>query len=65
MTVQIPLKQKYLSATKGKYKGGPNAAPLKHRVKIGWQKHTDMFGIPPVTVKVVDGATGKFLLVRR
>lgn len=59
MTVQIPLKGKYRSAKKGKYKGGENPAPKKHRSKTGYAKHTAMFGEPPKRHLVVDGKTGK------
>lgn len=30
----IKLKKKYLVGGKSRYKGGPNAAPLKHRRKM-------------------------------
>lgn len=59
MTVQIPLKGKYRTAKKGRYKGGEKPAPKKHRTKTGSAKHNAMFGVPPVRVLVVDGKTGK------
>lgn len=63
MTVQIPLKRKYLTAKKGTYKGGENAAKKKKRNKIGSTKHIALYGEPPKTVLYVDGATGKGVFV--
>lgn len=63
MTVQIPLKRKYLSAKKGTYKGGEKPAPKKHRHKIGNAEHVKRFGTPPVTIFVVDGRTGKGVFI--
>lgn len=65
MTIQIRLKNKYRSGGKSKYKGGPNAAPLKNRVKLGSEKHIARFGIPAVVVKTVDGKTGKYRMSKR
>jgi hypothetical protein len=63
MTVQIKLRHKYLHAHKGRYKGGPNAAPPKNRTKIGGDKHIALYGVPPKTVLHVDGATGKGVFI--
>lgn len=59
MVVQIPLRKKYLATTKGRYKGGANAAPPKHRAKTGRDRHVALFGEPIKRVLVVDGKTGK------
>lgn len=64
MTILLKPKEKYLHVHNGKYKGGPNAATLKHRTKIGYQRHVDIHGEPPKVIKRVDGATGKFRLER-
>lgn len=56
---QIKLKKKYLSAQKGRYKGGANAAPLKNRKKIGKTGHEKLYGVTPdPKVMVVNGKTG-------
>lgn len=59
MTVQIPLRRKYLSAQKGRFKGGERSAPKKRRNKIGYEAHVKRFGKPRKMVLVVDGRTGK------
>lgn len=58
MTVQIPLKRKYLSAKKGTYKGGERPADRKKRKKIGGIAHIARFGEAPRRVLVVNGKTG-------
>lgn len=63
MTVQIPLKGKYRSAVKGRYKGGENPAKKKKRNKLGNAKHVAMYGEPPKRTLVVDGRTGKSRMV--
>jgi hypothetical protein len=63
--IQIPLKKKYRSATKGRYKGGERPAPPKKRNKIGYAKHVALFGEPPVFHLVVDGRRGTGVMKRR
>ena len=62
--IQIPLKKKYRSATKGRYKGGENFAPAKKRNKIGYDKHVALFGAPPKVHLVVDGRRGTGVIKR-
>lgn len=62
--IQIPLKKKYRTASKGRYKGGERPAPLKKRNKIGWDKHTARYGVPPTWRLVVDGRRGKGVMTR-
>ncbi len=64
MTVQMKLKRKYLIGKKSKYKGGERPAPKKNRTKIGDARHQAMYGVPPVMVKHVNGATGAFRMER-
>lgn len=61
----IPLKKKYRRATKGRFKGGENFAPPKHRNKIGYDKHVARFGEPPKMVLVVDGLRGTGVMVKQ
>jgi hypothetical protein len=64
MTVQMKLKRKYLIGKKSKYKGGENYADKKHRSKIGEARHQALYGVAPVMVRHVDGATGKSRMER-
>lgn len=61
----IPLKRKYRTATKGRYKGGERPAPPKKRNKIGYDKHVALYGTPPVWHLVVDGKRGTGVMVRQ
>lgn len=62
MTVEIPLRRKYLVGGKSRFSGGENYAPKKKRVKIGHDAHVRLFGEPPGVVLRVDGRTGKSVL---
>lgn len=58
----IPLRKKYRSAHKGRFKGGERPAPKKHRKKVGYEAHVKRFGPPPPVMLVVDGRTGKSVM---
>lgn len=62
MAVQIPLRQKYLTGFKSRFKGGEAFAPKKKRNKIGKDAHVRRFGEPPKVVLHVDGRTGKSVI---
>lgn len=63
MAVQIPLKAKYRSASKGRYSGGERPAPRKHRKKLNDAQKRNL-PPQPVIHLVVDGLTGRSVFVR-
>ena len=62
--VQIPLKRKYRSATKGRFRGGERFAEPKKRNKVGYDKHVARHGVPPQMMLVVDGRRGTGVMKR-
>ena len=61
----IPLRAKYRSAHKSRFKGGERYAPPKKRKKIGYAEHVKRYGEPPVYHLVVDGLRGTGVMVRK
>lgn len=62
--IQIPLKRKYKTGFKGRFRGGERPAPKKKHTKIGYAKHVALYGEPPRVTLRVNGKTGKGVFVK-
>lgn len=61
--MEIPLRRKYLTAMRGRYRSAHNDGKRYNRTKAGAAAHTKKYGIQPKKTMLVDGGTGHAVMV--